>query len=71
MNIKQIAVVAVVVIAVLVGVYFLFGLGYILEGIAVAAFCWSFPLKTILVWVAKGSASAVIAIEKNKTPAAK
>lgn len=63
MSFKQIAVVVVAVAVVLVGVYFLWGLGYILAVAATAAFCWSFPLKIILGWVAVGSAKAVAALE--------
>jgi len=63
MNIKQIGIVAAVVLVVLVAVYFLFGLGYILAVVATAAFCWSFPFKTILGWIAKGSAIAVTALQ--------
>lgn len=63
MSFKQIAVVTVAVLVVLVGVYFLWGLGYILAVAVTAAFCWSFPFKTILGWVAKGSAKAVTALE--------
>ena len=63
MNIKQIGIVAAVAIVVLVAVYFLFGLGYILAVAATAVFCWLLPFKTILGWIAKGSATAVTALE--------
>ena len=69
MTIKQIAVVAVVVAAVLAVVYFIWGLGYILTAAITAAFCWTFTIKTILGWVATSSAKAVAVMEKPKAPA--
>lgn len=68
MSFKQIGIIAAVVLVVLVGVYFLFGLGYILAVVATAAFCWSFPFKTILGWIALGSAKAVAVIDKKPQP---